>query len=217
MCSWSPPVAENDQSQFKRHGFDEIALNLHFLPEAIEGHFADGARWGVRLTYSREPQLLGTAGGTKKMEAFFQGDRPFLVYYGDILTNQDFTAMLHFHQQQEALATLLVHRRAGSNSAVSVDATGRIERFLERPSAAQRDALAGAWVFSGITICQPELLDLIPPQTSCDFPRDVFVRLTAARRLFAFPLTGQRTAVDSPERLAEARQAVAQGMFPTEA
>ena len=90
------------------------------------------------------------------------------------------------------------------------------ERFLERPSDAQRGTAAGGWVFSGIMICQPELLDLIPPQTFCDFPRDFFERLAATRRLFAFPLTGQRTAVDSRERLAEARQRVAQGLFPAD-
>jgi len=211
------PMLEYILCHLKRHGFDQVAVNLHFMPEVIKDHFADGSHWDLRLTYSHEPQLLGTAGGTKKMASFFQGHGPFLVQYGDIVTNQDFTAMLEFHRQRKALATLLVHQRAGSNSALSVDAMGCIEHFLERPSEAQRSTVTGAWVFSGIAICQPELLDLIPPQTFCDFPRDVFVRLTATRRLFAFPLTGQRTAVDSPERLAEARRGVAQGLFRADA
>jgi mannose-1-phosphate guanylyltransferase len=211
------PMLEYILCHLKRHGFDQVAVNLHFMPEVIQEHFADGSRWGLRLTYSHEPQLLGTAGGTKKMESFFRGDEPFLVQYGDVVTNQDFAAMLAFHRQRKALATLLVHQRAKSNSALSVDATGCIERFIERPSEAQRSAVVDGWVFSGITICQPELLDLIPPQTFCDFPRDVFVRLTETRRLFAFPLTGQRTAVDSPERLAEARRGVAEALYRAEA
>ena len=207
------PMLDHALCHLKRHGFDQVAVNLHFMPEAIENHFADGARWGVRLTYSHEPQLLGTAGGTKKMQSFFQGDEPLLVQYGDIVTNQDLTAMLRFHQQRKALATLLVHQRIRSNSLLSVDADGCVERFLERPSEAERALLAAGWVFSGILICQPELLDLIPAEVFCDFPRDVFTPLAATRKLFAFPLTGQRTAVDSPERLAEARRAIAAGMF----
>jgi mannose-1-phosphate guanylyltransferase/phosphomannomutase len=207
------PMLEYILCHLKRHGFDEIAVNLHFMPDVIRNHFGDGARWGLRLAYSYEPQLLGTAGGTRKMAPFFQGDGPFLVQYGDVVTNQDLTAMLQFHRQRRALATLLVHRRAKSNSALRVDATGCIEQFLERPSDAQRDTIAGGWVFSGITICQPELLEMIPPRTFCDFPRDVFTPLAPARRLFAFPLSGQRVAVDSPERLAEARQAVAEGLY----
>jgi mannose-1-phosphate guanylyltransferase/phosphomannomutase len=210
------PMLEYVLCHLRRHGFDQVAINLHFMPEVIQNHFSDGSRWGLRLTYSHEPQLLGTAGGTKRMESFFQGDEPFLVHYGDIVTNQDFTAMLGFHQERKALATLLVHQRARSNSALSVDALGRIERFLERPPDAHWNTVSGAWVFSGIAICQPELLDLIAAETFCDFPRDVFVRLAATRRLFAFPLTGRRTAVDSPERLAEARQGVAEGVFRVE-
>ncbi len=200
------PMLEYIVCHLKRHGFDQLAVNLHFMPEVIQKHFGDGARWGLRLTWSHEPQLLGTAGGTKKMASFFQGEEPFLVHYGDVVTNQDFTGLVRFHRERKALATLLVHQRARSNSALSIDPQGRIERFVERPSDAQRDTVAQSWVFSGITICQPELLQMIPAQTACDFPRNVFVPLAGTGRLFAFPLTGERVAVDSPQRLAEARR-----------
>ena len=208
------PMLEYILCHLKRHGFDQIAVNLHFMPEVIQDHFSDGARWGLRLSYSYEPELLGTAGGVKNMGSFFQGSEPFIAQYGDVVTNQDFTAMLRFHQERKALATLLVHQRAKSNSLVTVAADGRIERFLERPTDAQRGGIAGGWVFSGIVVCQPELLETIPPKTFCDFPRDVFIPQAATGRLFAYPLTGLRTAVDSPERLAEARQQVAAGLFP---
>ena len=37
--------------------------NLHYFPEQIERRFGDGSEWGVQLSYSHEPELLGTAGG----------------------------------------------------------------------------------------------------------------------------------------------------------
>src|SRR5438445_10156502 len=46
-------------ANLKRHGFDDIVINLHFKPELIRERFADGAAHGVRITYSHEPQLLG--------------------------------------------------------------------------------------------------------------------------------------------------------------
>jgi NDP-sugar pyrophosphorylase family protein len=210
------PMLEYILCHLRRHGIDQIGLNLHFMPEAIRGYFGEGSRWGLQLEYSHEPQLLGTAGGTKKMEAFLRradARAPFLVHYGDVVTNQDFTAMLDFHREKEALATLLVHKRARSNSVVGINAEGRIERFLERPSDAERSAVTSIWVFSGIAICEPELLDLVPAGRSADFPRDVFVPLAGSGRLFAFPLTGKRCAVDSPKRLEEARRGVAAGDF----
>lgn len=136
-----------------------------------------------------------------------------MVQYGDILTDQDFSAMLRFHREQHALATILVHQRAGSNSAIAVDDRGQVVRFLERPTEEERQLISSAWVFSGVTICHPAVLDLIPAGSFCDLPRDIFTRLAGTGQLYAFPLTGWRCAVDSPERLAEARAAVAEGRY----
>jgi NDP-sugar pyrophosphorylase family protein len=206
------PMLEHILLNLAKHGFDEIALNLHFQPEAIRDYFGDGSRLGLRLVYSHEPELLGTAGGVKKMAQFLGGGGPFLVHYGDVVTNQDFTAMLEFHRRRQALATLLLHQRAKSNSVVAMDELGRIVGFLERPDERQRGTLASPWVNSGVSICEPELLEHIPDGIACDLPRDVYIKLVAGGRLFGFPLTGFRCAVDSPERLAEARAAVESGL-----
>lgn len=195
----------------KRHGFDEIVINLHFKPEIIRDHFSDGTAGGIKITYSHEPQLLGTAGGVKRMEDFFRDAPQFLVHYGDVVTDQDFTAMLQFHRERGALATLLLHERAKSNSVVTLDGDDRIVGFLERPTDEVRKGHASQWVNSGICICSPEILDAIPPEQACDLPREIFPRLVGTRRLFGFPLTGYRCAVDSPARLAEARAALAEG------
>jgi NDP-sugar pyrophosphorylase family protein len=207
------PLLDYILRHLARHGFDEIVLNLHFLPDAIRGHFGDGGRCGCRLTYSHETELLGTAGGVKRMAGFLAGG-DFLVHYGDVVTNQDFAAMLQFHRRHQALATLLVHQRARSNSVVVLDDRQRVVDFLERPTEAARRGVPSSWVFSGVTICDPGLLELLPTKTPCDFPRDVFPSLAATGRLFGFPLTGYRCAVDSPERLAEARSAAERGVFP---
>ncbi|MBT9143751.1 MAG: UTP--glucose-1-phosphate uridylyltransferase [Dehalococcoidia bacterium] len=194
-----------------RHGFDQIAINLHFMPEAIQDYFRDGSWLGVELVYSYEPQLLGTAGGVKKMGDFLGAGEAFMVHYGDVLTDQDFTAMLHFHRERNALVTLLLHQRARSNSIVSLDKEGRIIGFLERPTEEARRGVKSPWVNSGICICAPQLLDEIPADVACDLPRDIFPRLIDSGRLFGFALSGYRCAVDSPDRLAEARSALAEG------
>lgn len=188
-----------------------IAINLHFLPEAIRGHFDDGSRWGLKLTYSEETTLLGTAGGVKRMAPIFHGEREFLVQYGDVVTDQDFGAMVRFHRERRALATLLVHERPRSNSVIALDAQGRIEAFLERPSEAERARVLSTWVNSGVYVLDPAILDHVPAETTADWPRDIFTRLVEGGRLFGFPLSGYRCAVDSPERLDAARADTASG------
>ena len=194
-----------------RHGFNQIAINLHFMPDSIRDYFGDGSRFGIKLVYSYEPELLGTAGGVKKMADFLGAGGAFMVHYGDVLTDQDFTAMLHFHRERKALGTLLLHQRERSNSVVSLDKEGHIIGFLERPAEEARRGVKSPWVNSGICICDPQLLDEIPADMACDLPRDVFPSLIDSGRLYGFPLSGYRCAVDSPDRLAEARAAIADG------
>lgn len=204
------PLLEHIVTNLVRHGFDELVINLHFRPDVIPAHFGDGAKWNARITYSHEPQLLGTAGGVKNVARIFQvSAEPFLVHYGDIVTDQDFSALLRFHRERAALATLLTHRRAKSNSALELADDGRITRFLERPAEGAAHGIESPWVFSGVTIAEPALLDEIPAGTACDLPRDVYSRIAGAAKLFGFPLTGNRVAVDSPERLNEARRLAA--------
>jgi NDP-sugar pyrophosphorylase family protein len=198
-------------AQLKEHGFDRVAINLHFKPEVIRDYFGDGSAANLELTYSQEPSLLGTAGGVKNMEHFLCDAGTFLVQYGDVVTDQDFSAMLRFHREKQALVTLLVHQRAKSNSIVSLDDAGRIIHFLERPDEQTRQGVVSPWVNSGVCLCEPEFLEGIPAGTVCDLPRDIFPKLAGGGRLFGFPLTGYRCAVDSPQRLEEVRVAIAEG------
>ena len=207
------PMLEYIICHLARHGFDQIAVNLHFMPDMIRDYFGDGSRLGVELVYSYEPELLGTAGGVKKMADFLGAGEAFMVHYGDVLTDHDFTAMLHFHRERNALATLLLHQRARSNSVVSLDKEWRIIGFLERPTEEARRGVQSPWVNSGICICAPQLLGEIPADVACDLPRDIFPRLIDSHRLFGFPLSGYRCAVDSPDRLVEARAVIADGRY----
>ncbi len=194
----------------RAHGFRDVAINLHFRPDLIRDTFGDGSRWDLRFHYSQEPSLLGTAGGVKQVEDFFRDQSSFLIQYGDILTDHDLGALVRFHHQRQALATLLVHPRPRSNSAVSLDPEGRVIGFLERPAEEHRAGITTPWVNSGICVASPELFDHIPAGKPADLPKDVFVPLVATRRLFAMPLDGFRCAIDSPDRLAQARTALAE-------
>jgi len=198
-------------SHLSAQGFREVAINVHFRADLIQDYVGDGRRWNLAITYSHEPELLGTAGGLKKMDRFFRGEEAFLVHYGDILTDQDLRGMLEFHRRQGALATLLLHQRARSNSMVSLDAERRITGFLERPTEELRQGISTPWVNSGVCVCDPEVLDAIPTGTPCDLPRDVFTKLVGSGRLFGYPLSGYRCAIDSPERLEQARRALREG------
>ncbi len=204
------PLLEHILIHLAAHGVTEAIVNLHFRAEAIRARFGDGSSLGLRILYSFEPDLLGTAGAVRRAAEHLRGGEPFLVQYGDVVTDMDLSALARAHRERGALATLALHRRAKSNSVVGLEPDGRIAMFLERPGEEERKRLVSPWVNSGIHVFSPEILDVIP-EGPADLPRDVFVPLAGGGRLYGFPLEGYRCAVDSPERLEELRGAIREG------
>lgn len=189
------------------YGFTEVAVNLHFKPEAIRDHFGDGSRYGVSLHYSYEDVLLGTAGAVKNLQEYLSDSDDFLVIYGDILTDQNLDALVEFHHANNSSATLLLHQRPGSNSLVQMDDANRIRGFVERPTQQERQAFEShQWVNSGVQMLNRRMLDYIPSGQPADLPRDVYAHAMHREPMYGFPLTGRRIAIDSPQRYEEAKK-----------
>jgi NDP-sugar pyrophosphorylase family protein len=191
-----------------RQGFDDVALNLHFHGERIAEEIGDGSRFGVRVTYSRESELLGTAGTVRSLEPFFADVDDALVLYGDLLLDVDLGVLLTTHRERRADATLMLHRRARSNSVVTMDDEGRITSFVERPIDPDTSS---AWVNSGVAVLARSARAKIPERVPADLPRDLYVPQVHGLRLFGCPLDGYRCAIDSAARYEEACRAARDG------
>ena len=195
----------------------EIAINVHFFPEQIMDYFKDGYSYGVHLHYSHEEKLLGTAGALINLAPWLAGEQEFLVLYGDVLTDQDISLLVGKHRERQSFATVLLHKRKKSNSVVKMDETGRIVCFEERPSKEERKhALRDndeAWVNSGVQVLSKRALEYIVQSEAFDLPRDVYCNIFESEQIFGEPLTGFRTAIDSPSRYHEAEQAIKRGDY----
>ena len=119
----------------REHGVTDIAVNLHHRPEAIRAYLGDGSSFGVRVTYSYEDTLLGSAGAVKKLEPFF--DESFFVLYGDVLTDIDLTALAARHGDCGAALTMALHETDEPSRCgiAEVDGRGIVQRFREKPRA----------------------------------------------------------------------------------
>lgn len=193
-----------------RHGVTDVAINLHFLADRVQDELGDGSRFGVRIHYVLEEELLGTAGAAANLVDYFADVSDVLVVYGDLVLNEDFTAFHQRHRANCADATLLVHQRTEpSNSIIDMDDTGRIVLFRERPT--QWSATGPVWVNSGCQILRRDLIDRFPSKRPLDLPRDIYMPMAPELRLFGVPLGGYRIAIDSPERYRQAIRDVAAG------
>ena len=168
------PVMEHILRLLRRHGLREVWATVHYLADEIESTFEDGSALGVRLRYSVEDAPLGTAGSVKRLAEHL--DEPFLVISGDALTDIDLTAVIAFHRERGAAATLVLARQPNplEFGVVVTEADGRIQRFLEKPSWGE---VFSDTVNTGIYVVDPSVLEQVEPDTSSDFSKDVFPAL----------------------------------------
>ncbi|HEY4002525.1 MAG TPA: NDP-sugar synthase [Candidatus Xenobia bacterium] len=175
------PVMEHIIRLLARHGFQEIAVNLHYLPQYITDYFGDGSSLGVRLHYSREEELMGTAGGVRKLRDFLQDD-DFLIIGGDDLTDFDLSAMMAHHKKAGALATIGLTEAEDTTQygVVVLDSQDRITRFQEKPK--PEEALSHL-VNTGVYFFSPRIFDWIPAGVY-DFGRQLFPRILEEHQPF---------------------------------
>ncbi|MCY3845205.1 MAG: NDP-sugar synthase [Acidobacteria bacterium] len=117
-------------------GVEEAVLNLHHRPDTITRSVGYGAAAGVRVRYSWEPVLLGSAGGPRQALPFL-GPR-FFVVNGDTLADVDLRALLDDHSRTRAAVTLGVtaHPDPARYGGVLVAADGRVRGFAAAGGAA---------------------------------------------------------------------------------
>src|SRR3989442_368152 len=171
------PVMEHILRLLARHGFDDVIANLHYFPEQIEGRFGDRSQWGVRLRFSQEPELLGTAGGVRNVRDHF-GDETFLIISGDALTDIDLTALWRRHEEAGGIGTLALKRVEDPNQlgVVILAEDGRVQGFQEKPDPAEALSNLGN---CGIYVFEPEIFDFFPDRDFVDWAQDVFPALLA--------------------------------------
>jgi aminoglycoside/choline kinase family phosphotransferase/choline kinase len=148
----------------KRHGIQEVVINLHHLGAMIPQALGDGSAFGMRIRYSHEPVILGTGGGIKQAEPYFHGE-PVLILNGDTLFELDLGALMAFHRGRQAAATLVLRQdpEAARWGLVEVTDRGDVVRITGRGR--EGSASTTGRMFAGIHILHPRLLRDVPVGT----------------------------------------------------
>jgi mannose-1-phosphate guanylyltransferase/mannose-1-phosphate guanylyltransferase/phosphomannomutase len=159
------PIVARIADLLAAHGFREVVTNVSYLPEQIREVLGDGTEFGLVISYSEEPEPLGTAGGVGKVRDFLSGTDSFLVISGDALTGIDLGAMRAAHEanlERGAIATLATKRVDDTTQfgVAITDEEGRIQGFQEKPEPAE--ALSNL-ANCGIYMFRKEIFEHFPP------------------------------------------------------
>jgi NDP-sugar pyrophosphorylase family protein len=167
------PILEHTLHFLSSQGIKEIAINLHHRPEKIIDYFGDGKDFGVNLHYSKEEKILGTAGGIKKLQSYFQ-DETFLVINSDVFADINLNEVLKFHKEKKSKLTLVVRQDANVQKYKSIQRVeeGRIVHFLGKEI--KNSSPVTQVMFTGIQIMEPDIFPRIPEDKFCGTTEDVF-------------------------------------------
>jgi NDP-sugar pyrophosphorylase family protein len=152
-------------------GVDELVVNLHHLPELLEGFLRD--RYGSRcaIHVSREEQILGTGGGVRRARRWLDGDEPFVLANGDTVQRPPFAELAAACRREDALATLLLRHPPDNDRFTPVwFEQGRVTGFHE----GRGDAL----MFAGAHAISPRIFDLLPERDFSGITEDVYIPAT---------------------------------------
>jgi NDP-sugar pyrophosphorylase family protein len=162
-----------------RYGCDEIVVNLHHRPASVRRALGDGSKFGVKLYYIEEPEILGTSGALDNARALLDGDT-FVVVNGKIITDIDLNAAIATHRSKQAMATLvLVPNWACERFSVVEADDGLLRGFSGMPLKEKFTAENPPLMFTGIHILEPRIFEYIPHAVFSDFVVDVYSKALA--------------------------------------
>jgi mannose-1-phosphate guanylyltransferase len=210
------PMIDYPLLLLRHYGAKEIIINLHHLGDQVENYLGDGTRFGFKICYSRESELLDTGGGLLKAKRFFE-NATFIVINTDVLIDLPLAQVLELHRRNQAAATLVLRPdpEADRYGSMDIAADGRICRFLNATMPAAPSPARHTLMFTGVQILEPSIFDYMPAVTGSEkfsTTKDVYPKmLLASERLFGYRFDGFWRDLGTAERIAEAERSLRSG------
>lgn len=184
----------------RAQGFSRVLLLVAYLGEQVERHFGDGRALGMELSYSYEPEPLGTGGALKN--ALERLDDEFILLNGDSFLKAPLGEMFAAFRRGDFEAMVSTY-----DNRVPVPVIPNIKVRDGRVIDYKKDA-GGDFklIDSGIYVLRKSLLAARPE--SRFMLADLWPPLIASRRLGAFAVAERFYDIGTLERLKEFEEKV---------
>ncbi|MDT8447544.1 MAG: nucleotidyltransferase family protein [bacterium] len=174
------PILETIVEQFLEYGFHRFYFCVNYQSEKIVQHFGDGSRWGAEIRYVEEQNRMGTAGALGLLPE--RPQEPVVVMNGDLLTKANFSHLLDFLEDNQALGVMCVREYDFQVPYGVVNLKDhQITSIDEKPT-------HRFFVNAGIYALSPEALELIPPDRFFDMPELFGLMIAQQKPALAFPM-----------------------------
>jgi D-glycero-alpha-D-manno-heptose 1-phosphate guanylyltransferase len=179
----------------KKNGIEDIIVSCGYMRPVIESYFESGKEWGVKIRYTDEDFLRGTAGSVKLAEDLIEEDH-FLVVNGDTFHDIPVYELLEAHLRFDTFVTMALKESLNPEKygAVELLENQQVLRFLGR---GHKDY--ARLVNTGIYVFNKEVLKFIQPNESISLEKDIFPLLTKLGKLYGYVCNDYFLDIEVPE------------------
>ena len=175
---------------YKSHVIKEYFINYYnrysdvtvdMATNTVEVHKTRNEPWKVTMLYTGQDTMTG--GRSKRAEPYV-GNEPFMLTYGDGVSDVDINELLNAHENSGKLATLTAVRPSGRFGALDINSDNAIGAFKEKPEGEK------SWINGGFFVCEPEVFDYIKDGDKTIFERAPLETLAKENQLNAYKHKG---------------------------
>jgi len=178
------PMIERTINFLTFHGVQEIIVNAYHRYQMIIDYLRECDPLGIRVEIRVEEELLGTGGGIKNTQDFWD-KKPFIVINGDILTDINMREVYEYHIERSNMVTMVLCDFPVYNKVIT-------DQEMNILSIGSGTNVKGALAFTGIHVINPEVLNFIPENRRYDII-DCYKNLIKKKKhVRAYLATGQR-------------------------
>jgi glucose-1-phosphate cytidylyltransferase len=185
LCGYKGYMIKEYFANYYRHMSD---MTIDMTTNTITHHASHAEPWKVTLI---DTGMESMTGGRIKRVRNYIGNEPFLLTYGDGVSDVNIAELLKFHQLQDKVITMTTVQPEGRFGSLQINDNNNVTSFQEKPKG------DGSWINGGFFVCQPEVFDYIPDGDNVIFEREPLEKLARAGQLSAYKHEGFWKAMDT--------------------
>lgn len=156
-------------------------ITVDMVNNTVDIHRMQTEPWKVTMLYTGQDTMTG--GRIKKAQEYV-GNEPFLLTYGDGVSDVNIDKLIKNHKSSGKLCTMTAVQLQGRFGALVIKDDNMITSFMEKPKGEE------SWINGGFFVCEPEVFDYIDNDPSVIFERSPLENLARDKQLNAYKHRG---------------------------
>lgn len=178
LCGYKGYMIKEYFTHYFLHTSD---ITVDMTTNSITHHSNHSEPWKVTLIDTGLDTMTGAR--IKKVKDYV-GDEPFMLTYGDGVSDVNINDLIFYHNSHGKVITMTSVQPEGRYGSLVVDNEQKVLSFQEKPKG------DGAWINAGFFVCQPELFNYIPDGEQIIFEREPLERLAKEGQLYTYKHEG---------------------------